>query len=176
MKRITILIPAYNEAESIPLLVSALDVVVRDMPQYTWEYLFVNDGSSDNTLKVLKDLCSTNHHVSYIDLSRNFGKENALLAGFDYATGDAVIIMDADLQHPPTIIPLMIDKWENGYDDVYAKRKTRGKESIIRKLLTSCYYRMLQGSSKMDVLPNVGDFRLLDKRCVEALRQMREAG
>ena len=176
MKQITILIPAYNEAESIPLLIEALNSTTRQLTQYAWEYLFVNDGSSDDTLQVIRSLREHNPQISYIDLSRNFGKENAMLAGFDYATGDAVIIMDADLQHTPSVLPLMLEKWEAGFDDVYAQRKTRGKESWLRKRLTMRYYRMLQGSSRMDVLPNVGDFRLLDRKCIEALRQMRESG
>ena len=99
-----------------------------------------------------------------------------MLAGFDYAKGDAVIIMDADLQHPPAVIPEMIKKWEEGYDDVYAQRKSRGKESWLRKGLTKLYYRLLQNSSRIDILPNVGDFRLLDRKCVDALCQMRESG
>ena len=136
----------------------------------------MNDGSRDNTMEVIKGLREKDGRVSYVDLSRNFGKENAMLAGFDYAKGDAVIIMDADLQHPPAVIPRMIQKWEEGYDDVYAQRKTRGKESWLRKRLTKSYYKLLQGSSRVDVLPNVGDFRLLDRKCVDALCQMRESG
>ena len=136
----------------------------------------MNDGSRDNTIEVIKGLREKDGRISYVDLSRNFGKENAMLAGFDHAKGDAGIIMDAELQHPPAIIPEMIRKWEEGYDDVYAQRKTRGKESWLRKKLTRTYYRLLQGSSRVDVLPNVGDFRLLDRKCVDALCQMRESG
>ena len=141
---------------------------------YNWEILFVNDGSSDNTLKTIKELRENDEIVSYVDLSRNFGKESAMLAGLDYVLGDCVVIMDADLQHPPFVINEMLKKWEEGYDDVYAKRLTRGKESYLRKKLSLSYYALLEKSSRMEVLPNVGDFRLLDKRCIQALRTLRE--
>lgn len=176
MKKITILIPCYNEEKSLELLYEEIIRVISFLDDYKWEILFVNDGSYDETMKVIYGLREKDKRVSYVDLSRNFGKENALLAGFDYAHGDAVIIMDADLQHPPKVIPDMVRKWEEGYDDVYARRKSRGKESWPRRKLTSLYYKLLQNSSHMDVLPNVGDFRLLDRKCVDALCQLRESG
>ena len=176
MKTVSILVPCFNEAQSLELLYNEIVRVISTLEDYRWEILFVNDGSRDNTIEVIKGLREKDGRISYVDLSRNFGKENAMLAGFDHAKGDAVIIMDADLQHPPAIIPEMIRKWEEGYDDVYAQRKTRGKESWLRKKLTRTYYRLLQGSSRVDVLPNVGDFRLLDRKCVDALCQMRESG
>ena len=176
MKTVTILVPSYNEAQSLELLHKEIVRVISTLENYKWEILFVNDGSRDNTMEVIKGLRAKDGRISYVDLSRNFGKENAMLAGFDHAKGDAVIIMDADLQHPPAVIPEMIQKWEEGYDDVYAQRKTRGKESWLRKKLTKSYYRLLQGSSRVDVLPNVGDFRLLDRKCIDALCQMRESG
>jgi len=175
-KTISILVPCFNEAQSLRMLHEEIVRVTSSMENYRWEILFVNDGSRDNTMEEIYWLRERDHQVSYVDLSRNFGKENAMLAGFDYAKGDAVIIMDADLQHPPAVIPEMIRKWEEGYDDVYAQRKIRGKESWLRKRLTKFYYRLLQSSSRIDVLPNVGDFRLLDRKCVDALRQMRESG
>ena len=174
--KITILVPAYNEEKNLPLLVETLDSVTREIDDYQWEYLFVNDGSRDGTLQVLEDLYARRNDVSYVDLSRNFGKENAMLAGFDYADGDAMIIMDADLQDPPFIIRDMIAKWREGYDDVYARRKTRGRESWLRKQFSLMFYRILQSSSNIDVLPNVGDFRLLDRKCIDALKQLRESG
>lgn len=174
MKKISILIPCYNEEKSLPLLVPELDKVANSLPQYEWEYMFVNDGSRDKTLEVLADLREQNARVKYIDLSRNYGKETAMLAGFDYVSGDCMVIMDADLQHPPYVIPQMIAKWEDGYDDIYARRLTRGKESWLRKQMSMTYYKLLNSSTRMEVLPNVGDFRLLDKQCVLALRTMRE--
>lgn len=175
-KKISILIPCYNEEKSLPLLHEALDKIAKENAKYDWEFLFINDGSRDNTLQVLEQLHSKDKHCCYVDLSRNYGKEVAMLAGFDYVTGDAVVIMDADLQHPPYVIPLMIAKWEEGFDDVYARRLTRGKESWLRKRLSLAYYRLLTRSSRIDVLPNVGDFRLLDRQCIEALKTLREQG
>jgi glycosyltransferase involved in cell wall biosynthesis len=176
MKRITILVPAYNEANSLPALVNRLNSVVNNSlkDEYQFEYLFVNDGSKDDTLEVLKRLRAEDDKVNFVSLSRNFGKENAMLAGFDYATGDAVIIMDADLQHPAEAIPEMIKKWEEGYEDVFGRRRIRGHESPMRKRLTMLYYDLLQRSTRIEVLRNVGDFRLLDRRCVEAIKTLRE--
>lgn len=173
-KLISILIPCYNEALSLPILIPKLEDIANNLKLYDWEILCVNDGSKDNTLEVLRELRQIYNRVNYIDLSRNYGKENAMLAGFDYVKGDCMVIMDADLQHPPHLILQMLEKWEEGYDDVYASRLTRGKESWLRKKLSLLYYRILQRSTRLEVLPNVGDFRLLDRRCINALKQMRE--
>lgn len=175
MKKVSILIPAYNEQESLPLLYDKLTEVVGGLPQYEWEFMFVNDGSRDRTLEMLQELRVKDKRVNYVDLSRNFGKEVAMLAGFDYVSGDCVVIMDADLQHPPHMIAKFLEKWEEGYEDVYAVRKTRGKESKLRKSLTMTYYRILQHTTRVEVLPNVGDFRLLDRKCINMLRKMRDA-
>ena len=176
MKKISILIPAYNEEASLPALYDSLytNLFCDNSLNYEWEVLFVNDGSKDNTLDVIKKLRETDKRINYVNLSRNFGKENAMLAGFDYVSGDCTIIMDADLQHPPTAIPEMIKHWEEGYEDVYARRNDRGKESYLRKKLSLTYYSLLQRSTRIDILQNVGDFRLLDRRCILALRQLRE--
>ncbi len=175
MKKISILIPCYNEQQSLPLLYPELVKLMDSEPNYEWELMFVNDGSRDNTLTVLQQLRGQDQRVNYVDLSRNFGKEAAMLAGFDHVTGDCMVIIDADLQHPPKLIHDMIHLWEQGYDDVYAKRKTRGKESWLRKRLSLQFYKILQSSSRFDVLQNVGDFRLLDRCCINALKQMRES-
>ena len=175
MKKISILIPCYNEEKSLPILYPELVKLMDGHPGYDWELLFVNDGSTDDTLAVLKRLRQQDTRVNYVDLSRNFGKEAAMLAGFDYVSGDCMVIIDADLQHPPTLIPEMIKCWEQGYDDVYAKRRTRGKESWLRKRLSLQFYKILQSSSRFDVLQNVGDFRLLDRCCINALKKMRES-
>lgn len=168
------MIPAYNEEASLPLLYAELSKLMDSLPGYEWEVLFVNDGSRDNTLQVIKDLREKDNRICYVDLSRNFGKENAMLAGFDYVTGDCMVIMDADLQHPPHYIKDMLQKWEEGYDDIYAKRLTRGEEPWVRKKLSLMFYSILQKTTRIEVLPNVGDFRLLDRRCVDALRGLRE--
>lgn len=175
MKTITLLVPCYNESESLNALYSALQRIIKSSPMYKWEILFVNDGSRDNTIDVIKRLRSQDRSISYVDLSRNFGKEAAMLAGFDYSAGDAVIVLDADLQDPPSLIPEMIKWWKEGYDDVYAKRKSRGRESWIRKKLSLLYYSLLQKTTKIDILQNVGDFRLLDRKCVEELKKLRES-
>lgn len=175
MKKISILIPCYNEEASLPLLYTELVKVMDSCKSYDWEVLFINDGSRDNTLSLIKNLRQKDIRISYVDLSRNFGKENAMLAGFDYVTGDCMVIMDADLQHPPHIILKMLKKWEEGYEDVYAKRKTRGRESWIRKKASLFFYSLLQKTTKIEILQNVGDFRLLDRCCIEALKSLRES-
>lgn len=175
MKKISILIPCYNEEKSLPLLYPELVKLMEGNKAYDWELMFVNDGSTDGTLAALQQLRQQDSRVNYVDLSRNFGKEAAMLAGFDYVTGDCMVIIDADLQHPPTLIPEMIKHWEVGYDDVYAKRRSRGKESWLRRRLSLLFYKLLQSSSRFDVLQNVGDFRLLDRKCINALKRMRES-
>lgn len=174
-KIITILVPCYNEEKMLPLFYREVTDVINSIENYRWELLFVNDGSKDSTVSVIESMQKSDKRISFIDLSRNFGKEAAMLAGFDYSKGDAVIIMDADLQDPPSLIPEMLSYWEEGYDDVYAKRESRGKESWLRKKLSLGYYSLLQKMTRIDVLQNVGDFRLLDKKCVESLKRLRES-
>lgn len=174
MKTITILVPAYNEEEALPLFYAEISRLTESLTSYAWDLLFVDDGSTDGTADALRRLREADTRVRYLRLSRNFGKENAMLAGFDYAEGDATIVMDCDLQDPVDVIPQMLQAWEEGYEDVYARRVTRGREPLLRKWLTRAYYALLQRSSRFDVLPNVGDFRLLDKKCVAALRSLRE--
>lgn len=174
MKKITILIPVYNEAEGLRDLKAALDKETAALCEYEWEYLMVNDGSLDRSLEVMQEMRAEDARVSYLDLSRNFGKENAMLAGMDYADCDALIIMDADMQDPPSLIGEMVKYWEEGAEDVYARRESRGKESWLRGVLTKTFYKILQKSTRFEMLENVGDFRLLDRACVNALKRMRE--
>jgi glycosyltransferase involved in cell wall biosynthesis len=174
MKKVTILLPAYNEEASFQLIRQNMNQVLTDNPNYEWEFLLVNDGSTDNTLQQMIRLHEEDHHYSYIDLSRNYGKEIAMMAGFDYADGDALIIMDADMQHPINVIPDMLKYWEEGYDDVYAQRQG-SKESWIKRKTSHWYYKILQSTTKVPIQKDTGDFRLLDKSCIEALRQMRES-
>ncbi len=177
MKKITLLIPVFNEGNNLMRLAEALSPLIDNQmtqEQFNWEVLLVNDGSCDNSIEIMTALHLSDSRFSYLNLSRNFGKESAMLAGLDYASGDAVVILDADLQHPVDVIPQMISEWESGYDDVYGLRATRGKESWLRHKLTALFYKILQSSSRMDVLPDVGDFRLLDRKCVNAIKQMRE--
>ena len=128
-KKISIIIPAYNESESLPYLYERLTKILNEITNYDFEILFINDGSKDNTLELIKKYREKDERICYVDFSRNFGKEIAMIAGIDYAEGDAVIFMDADLQDPPELIPTLIKYWEEGYDDVYARRKTRNKTS-----------------------------------------------
>lgn len=175
MKKVTVLVPCYNEEEALPLFYDRICQTISALQEYEWELLFVNDGSRDRTLQIMRNLYSRDSRVSYVDLSRNFGKERAMLAGFDYAGGDCMIIMDADLQDPPELIPQMLACWEEGYEDVYARRNSRGKESRLRRFFSLMFYRILQKTTNIEVLQNVGDFRLLDRCCIDALKTMREA-
>lgn len=177
MKKITILIPVYNEAAALPVLHDALLPLIDNKltpKPYEWEVLMVNDGSLDNSSEAIAAMRAADPRFADLNLSRNFGKEAAMLAGLDYASGDAVVIMDADLQHPVETIPAMIEAWEDGYQDVYGRRVSRSGDSFLHRWLARRYYRMLQRSSRIDVLPDVGDFRLLDRICVNALRRLRE--
>lgn len=174
-KLITILIPIYNEEESLESLIDRLEGVRTTQINYDFEYLFINDGSSDGTLKGIKAYSQKYPQVHYVDLSRNFGKEIAMLAGFDHAQGDAVVIMDADLQHPPEYIHEMIHWWEQGYDDIYAVRAERQGENWFKELTSKTYYKILQKLSEVDVYPLAGDFRLLDRKCIQALQELRES-
>lgn len=174
-KKVTVLVPAYNEAGQLPALHAELRrMVAASGVAYGWEFLVVDDGSTDDTQAVLRQLRAEDPRLRYVTLSRNFGKENALMAGFDYATGDCVVMMDSDLQHPVDVIPAMLREWEAGYDDVYGRRLSRGREPFVRRRLTMAYYRLLQSSTRIDVLAEMGDFRLLDRRCVDAIRALRE--
>lgn len=174
MKTITILIPAYNEEAVLPQLFSRLHDLQKSTKKHQFEFLFINDGSSDQTLSMIKQEAKKNPAVSYINLSRNFGKELGMLAGFDYAKGDAVVVIDADLQDPPELIPQMIQLWEDGYDDVYARRRSREGETWLKKKTSEWYYKVLQKSTRIPIQRDTGDFRLLDRRCVEALKTLRE--
>ena len=174
-KTITILIPAYNEAQVLPKLFARLKALAESVPAYQFEFLFVNDGSRDDTLSLIQEYAKRDPHVSYINLSRNFGKEIAMCAGIDHAAKDALVIIDADLQDPPELIPQMIKHWEEGYDDVYAKRSSRLGESWFKKVTSRIFYKLLQKSTSIPIQQDTGDFRLLDRRCIEALQRFREA-
>ena len=174
MKKISIIVPAYNEEEALPFLFERLNKFMDSMPAYEFEILFVNDGSRDNTINLIKSYREQDARYSYVDFSRNFGKEIAMMAGLDYATGDAVVFIDADLQDPPELIEELIKYWEEGYDDVYAKRTSREGETFLKKFTAKMYYKLLQKMTRVPIQRDTGDFRLLDRRCVNALKQMKE--
>ena len=175
MKKISIIVPAYNEEESIPYLEKRLVALMDNMKNYEFEVLFVNDGSKDKTLELIKELRERDERFCYVNFSRNFGKEIAMIAGLDYSTGDAVILIDADLQDPPELIPELVKYWEQGYDDVYAKRKSRKGETFLKKFTSKMYYKVLQSLTNVEIQKDTGDFRLLDRRCVNALKKLRES-
>ncbi len=175
MKKVSILIPFYNEQDVLPSLFERLQSLIDCNDNYQWEVMLINDGSTDNSLCLVKQMRLRDKRFRYIDLSRNFGKETAMLAGFDNVTGDCMVIMDADLQHPPEVIPQMLKLWEEGYDDIYGKRNNRGKEPWLRRKLSLLYYKLLQKTTNVSILQNVGDFRLLDRICIDALCSMRES-
>jgi glycosyltransferase involved in cell wall biosynthesis len=173
MKTISILIPAYNEQAVLPMLFKRLQGLAKKQPDYNFEFLFVNDGSKDDTLRIIQQAATVDTRISYINLSRNFGKEIAMIAGLDHVRGDATVIID--LQDPPELIPKMIKFWEDGYDDVYAKRRSREGESWLKKKTSSMYYHTLQKVTTIPIQEDTGDFRLLDRRVVDALREFRES-
>ena len=175
MKKISIIIPAYNEQESLPILYERLTKLMDSMENYQFEVLFINDGSKDKTIEIIKELRQKDERICYVDFARNFGKEIAMIAGLDYATGDCVVFMDADLQDPPELIPELVKSWEQGYDDVYAKRRSRKGETWLKKFTSKMYYRVLQHVTKVEIQEDTGDFRLLDRRCVNALKKLRES-
>lgn len=178
MKKISILIPAYNEQEVLEHLYQRIGKLANDNKSYEFEFLFADDGSRDKTLEIIKDYAKKDDRVKYVSLSRNFGKEIGMIAGLDYVTGDATVIIDADLQDPPELIPKMIKFWEEGYDDVYAKRSSREGETWIKIVTANTYYWLLNKMTQGQLIKiprNTGDFRLLDRRCVEALKQLRES-
>lgn len=173
-KLVTIIIPAYNEEEALPLCFERVEKIINELKKYDFEVLMVDDGSHDKTVDIIKAQHEKDKRFGYVTLSRNFGKEIAMMAGLDYAKGDAVIFMDADLQDPPELIPKLIKYWEEGYDDVYARRKSRKGETWLKKWTSKMYYRVLQSLTNVEIQKDTGDFRLLDRRCVNALIKMRE--
>ena len=174
-KKISIIIPTYNEEESLPFLYEKLNNIMDQMRHYDFEILFVNDGSKDNSLALIKSFRQADERYNYLDFSRNFGQEIAMAAGLDYMSGDCAIFMDADLQDPPELIPKIVKYWEEGYDDVYARRRKRTGEGILKKFTSKMYYLVLQKMTNVEIQKDTGNYRLIDKRCVNALRQMRES-
>ncbi|HEX5109865.1 MAG TPA: glycosyltransferase family 2 protein [Vicinamibacterales bacterium] len=167
---VSIVVPVYGEAMNLPLLVDALDRVTAG--RHRWEYLFVNDGSPDNSLEVLHRLAAVNPRIRILDLSRNFGKEAALSAGLAHAAGDAVICMDADLQHPPALIPTFLDHWEHGAEVVVTVREDTHEPSLVRRAGSAIFYWLLTRMSDVEVVGKSTDYRLLDRRVVEAFLQL----
>ncbi|WP_242347660.1 glycosyltransferase [Mucispirillum schaedleri] len=173
-KLISALIPAYNEEECLYELYKRVTAVLSKLENYDYEILIINDGSKDKTLEILQELHDKDNHIQYVNLARNYGKEIAMAAGFDYVKGDVVVILDADLQDPPELIPDMISYYEAGYDDIYGRRKSRKGETWLKKTTAKLFYKLLQKSTRVDILKDTGDFRLLSRRAVEALKKYKE--
>lgn len=170
---LSIVVPAYNEEEVLKECHQRIADVTANIDGNA-ELIFVNDGSTDGTLEILQQLKSTDPRIAIVDLSRNFGKEIAMTAGMDHARGDAVVVIDADLQDPPELIPEMIRHWQDGYDVVYAKRTSRAGESALKKVTAYLYYRTIGKLSRVKIPADAGDFRLLSRRAVDALAGLRE--
>lgn len=172
-QRLSILVPMYNEAEVIPLFFERINEVLSGLA-LDYEIVCVNDGSSDNTLELLRDYAARDRRIKVVSFSRNFGKEAAMSAAVDYATGDAGIPIDADLQDPPELIGEMVEKWREGYDVVYARRSSRDTDTLIKRTTAQWFYRVFNRMSDTDIPSNVGDFRLMDRKVMDAIRRLPE--
>lgn len=170
---ISYVFPIYNEEGNIELLYKTMKKLLATQDSYTYELLFINDGSRDASLELLLKMQKKDSRVSVIDFSRNFGHQIAVTAGLDYAQGDAVIIMDSDMQDPPTVSLELIEKWEEGFDVVYAQRRTR-KDTFFKKLTADLFYRTLQKLADIDIPRNTGDFRLIDRKVVDEMKRFKE--
>jgi len=172
-KLYSVVIPLYNEEEVALECVNRV-VKVMDKIEGKYEIIFVNDGSSDKTMEIMKEQCKKNSKLKIIDFSRNFGHQIAITAGMDCAKGDAIIVMDADLQDPPEVIPKMIEKYKKGYEVVYAVRKSRKGESIFKKITAKMFYRFLQYMCSIDIPVDTGDFRLISKKVSKVMSSLTE--
>ncbi|MEA2740708.1 MAG: polyisoprenyl-phosphate glycosyltransferase [Acetobacteraceae bacterium] len=169
----SVVAPAYNEAENLSEFHAQLSVVMDGLGE-PWELVLINDGSRDATLRVMEDLRTVDPRIAIVNLSRNFGKEIATTAGLDHARGAAVILIDADLQDPPAVIPELVAAWREGYDNVYARRRQRQGETWLKQATAAAFYRVLRRATSVPVPADTGDFRLLSRRVVDALLELRE--
>ncbi|MES2002946.1 MAG: glycosyltransferase family 2 protein [Bacteroidota bacterium] len=172
-KRISIIIPACNEEANVSLITAALQKTFAGL-SYAYSITFVDDGSTDGTLAELKRISAEHNNVFYLSLARNFGHQNALKAGLDMADGDAVIMMDSDMQHPPDLIPELISHWEEGYDIVYTIRKDHKEMPLMKRKTSTMFYNLINNLSDIDLEQGTADFRLMDKKVVEAFRVFKE--
>ncbi|WP_300671167.1 glycosyltransferase family 2 protein [Soonwooa sp.] len=175
MKQVSIVIPAYNEEGNLEKIFQEIDLVFRDLPNYQYDIIFVNDGSRDNTQQILELLSEAYPQIKYIEFSRNFGHQFAVKAGLDEAQGQIVISMDADLQHPPRLIPEMIKKWEEGYDMVYTIRKYPKEISQFKKKTSDFFYKLLSNLSDVEIDKGSSDFRLMDRKVVDSIKDVGES-
>lgn len=171
--RVSYVLPVYNEVEGIRRFHDELVRAVRERPEFDYEFVYVNDGSADGSLQVLQDLAKNDPRVRVVDFARNFGHQIAITAGLDYATGDAVIVMDTDLQDPPQVSLEMLDAWRTGAEIVSARRRTR-RDGTFKRASAHGYYRLLKRCAEVEIPVDTGDFRLLNRRATEELRRYRE--
>lgn len=173
-KKISVIVSCYNEEESLPLFYKEMNKVMEEMANNEFELVFVNDGSSDKTLDVIKSLREKDTRIRYVSFSRNFGKEAAMLAGLDYATGDYITLMDADLQDPPRLLPAMLEYINDGYDCVGTRRVTRKGEPPIRSFFARMFYKLINKLSKVEMVDGARDYRLMTRQMVNAITSTRE--
>lgn len=171
---ISLLVPIYNEETLVEIVLDRFHKLAEMLSSYDFQFFFVDDGSTDNTFALIKQAAEKDSRIDFIQLSRNFGQETAIMAGIDRVAGDAMVIVDADLQDPPELIPAMVEAWEQGYQDIYGRRRTR-QDNGLRKIAANVYYRILENTSELPTQPGTGYFRLLDRKCILALRQIRES-
>jgi dolichol-phosphate mannosyltransferase len=174
-KKISVVVPSFNEEGNIEVLATKLTGVLKQLP-YLYEVIFVDDGSADGTLQKLQTLSAIDEHLYYLELSRNFGHQNALKAGYDYADGDCVISMDSDLQHPPELIAQFIEKWEEGYDIVYTCREYQDEATIFKTKSSDLFYSVINSLSDTKLEKGTADFRLIDRKVVNILSTLNENG
>ena len=173
--KISIVIPVYNEEGNISAIIDKIDTVFQSIDDINYEIIFVDDGSTDETLPVLISLCLTKTNVFYISFSRNFGKDNALIAGFKCATGDALITIDADLQHPPNMIPEFIHWWQKGFDIVYAYRKDKNIHAgFFTRVRSRLFYKVISAFSDVKMENGISDYKLIDKKVIEVINKLPE--
>lgn len=174
MKKVSLIIPCFNEQEALPFFYKEASKVMQSL-NYNYEFLFINDGSKDDTLKILKNFSLNDSHVKYISFSRNFGKESAMYAGFCNASGDFVAVLDADMQDPPSLLPKMLEILESGeYDSVATRRQDRKGEPVLRSFFARKFYSVINKISDADIVDGARDFRLMKKEMVEAIVAMSE--
>lgn len=175
MHNIDIIVPCYNEAEVLNIFYAETSKIVKEINGYNFNFIFIDDGSKDDTIKIIKDLASSYENVKYISFSRNFGKEAGMYAGLKYSTGEYVIIMDADLQHPPSLIPIMIEGVEEGYDCVAAKRINRKGEAPIRSLFSNFFYKLSNKLTDIKLVQGAVDYRIMNRTMVDAVLTLSES-
>jgi dolichol-phosphate mannosyltransferase len=169
----SVVVPVFNEEKVLPETYRRLNAVMEELGE-SYEIIFVNDGSSDRTISILDQLCERDSHIRIIDFAKNFGHQTAITAGMDYADGKAVVVIDADLQDPPELIPQMILRWREGYDVVYGKRKERKGETFFKRVSATLFYRLMRRMTEVDIPVDTGDFRLVDRRVCDALKTIKE--